>query len=213
MRSAPVQPRCGGVYERLVKVVVAVPLQELSRNARTVDQRTDELRHAPRKCGARVGNAVPERIAEPYLDIDLALFPKPGELLREGDDEPVYVRPRYVFEMAPELQPRIQGFLHYGKVILHRLLPALVQLEKDVVVAAGGQNPGFLESHALHELQIIFVRTYPSGDFRILVSEREHVFHRFSVLVAVEKKLRVPDDPLGPSQLVKELVQIDDLFR
>jgi hypothetical protein len=127
-----------------VKVVVAVPFQELPGDSRVIDEGPDELVHAPGQGGAGIGHPVAHGVAEPDLDIDARFLPELHQFDGEGDTETVDVRPGDVFEVAPRLDPRVEVGLHDAQVAVHGLSPRLIELQEDVVIRHGGQDSRLL---------------------------------------------------------------------
>ncbi len=95
-----IEPGSGGVDHGLVKIVMAVPFQEVAGDLRILDEGPDELVYAPRQGCSGKGDAVPHRVAESDLDIDPAFLPEFHQFDGEGYTETVYIRPSYILEVA-----------------------------------------------------------------------------------------------------------------
>ena len=211
-RPAAVKPGGGAVHHDLVEVVVAVPLQQVAGNPGVVDHGPHQLGHAPGQGGAGIGHAVAHGVAQAELDVDAALFPQLHQLQGKGHAKAVDVGPGDVFQMAPGFDPHLQGRLDDAQVLVQGLAPVPVELQKDMIVRHGGEDAGLLEAHLLHQGQVFGMGPDPAGDLRKGIAPLPAAVHGFLVFVAVEKKLALPDDPLGPGEPVEQVEDVDDLL-
>jgi len=86
------------------------------------------------------------------------------------------------------------------------------EFEEDVVIGGRGQNPGLLQPHLPDQLEVLLHRPDPAGDFRIAIAPLQAFPDRLLVLIGVKEELTLLDDPVGPPQLVKQVVNVDDLL-
>ncbi len=80
-----------------------------------------------------------------------------------------------------------------------------------MVVAAADQNARLPDAHVLDELKILLGRADPGGDLREFEAQLLAAADSLAVLLAVDEKLRLPDDAVRPAQPAHQLVQFDDL--
>ena len=104
---------------------MAVPLQQLRREAAVVAQSVDYAGHAAGHGGAGVGYAVTHRVAGAYLDGQAALLHEIAYLMRKGHDEAVEVSARDVLKVAARVDARVERVLYDGQVAVHRLAAGL----------------------------------------------------------------------------------------
>ncbi len=113
--------------------------------------------------------------------------------------------------MAPRDNAHIQGALHYSQIFLNDLSSGLSKLIEDVVIGDRGQDPRLRKAHVLQKLEVIGVGSDPAGDLRISISPVLTEPYCLFVLSAVQEEFTLPDNPLGPSQFMKEIVQVQNL--
>ena len=127
----------------------------LARDAGILDKGADQLVHAPGQGRAGEGHAVTHRVAEPDLDVDAAFLPQLHQFNGKGDAEAVDIGPGHILEMAAGNDPRIEDGTDDPQILVQRLLSRLVQLQKDMVVRNGGQDPGFRQARLLDQRNIL----------------------------------------------------------
>ncbi len=192
---------------------MTVPLELFRRNAAVVNERVENFRNAARQRRAGEGKPVAHGVAGPDLDRHLCLFRNLHQLLRERDDEAVEVSPCNVFEVAAGNNALLERRGNDVEVRLERVFARHIKLEEDVIVRAGGQDPGLLEPHLLHELEVVLVRPDPAGDLRIPVAALPAEPHRFPVLLRIEEKLGLADHAVRAAHAVHEVEDVGDLLR
>ena len=99
-----------------------------------------------------------------------------------------------------------------GHVLLHHLLAGLLEFQENVIVAAAGQDAGFLELHLLDELEVGGDCAYPTGDLREIKAQREALLHGFAIAIAVEEELAVGDQACTAVELIEQREQVHDLL-
>ncbi len=209
--AAPVEPGGGGVYQDLVKVVVAVPFEQVAGNAGIIDEGPHQFRNAPGQGRARIGDAEAQCVAEPDLDVNPAFLPEAHQLDGHRDAEPVDVRAGYVLEVAPGNDASFNRRAGDAQVLFQCALTVELELEKDMVVGDRGENPGLLEPEARHQVEVLFNRPDPPGYLGIVVPLGKAGFQRLAVLIGVEEELRLADYAVRTREAMQELEDSLDL--
>ena len=160
-----VQPRRGGVGNRLVEVIMTVPLQHLAGAFCIVVQTVDNAGHAARERNAGEGYAVAHGVTHTDLDRDARLLREFGQGVNKGDNKAVEVGTGDVLQVATRAQTRIQGILDHAEIVFERLTAGHVQFFENVVVRAGDQNARLLNADIPYKGKILFVCADPGGDF------------------------------------------------
>ena len=210
-RARAVEPRGRGVDDRLVKVVVPVPLKALARHVGILLQAVDDARHAARQRRLRVGDAVAHGVARADLDRDARL---PRELLQLVDkrhDKAVKIGARDILQVAARHDARRERIRHGRKVIVHGLTARHLHFLEDVVVAATDEDARLTDTEVAHEAEVLLRRADPRRDLRELQPQLHALFERLAVFLAVDEKLRLPDDAVRTAEPGEVLIDIDDL--
>ena len=211
-RTAAVKPGGGRVDQGLVKIIVAVPFEEMAGHPGILDEGADQLLHAPGKGRPGIGHAEPHRVAEANLDIHPALLAELHQLYRKRDAETVDVPSGHIFEMAAGPDARAQDGFNDPEIVVQRLPPVLVQLEEDMVIGYRGQDPRFRQPRLFDQWDILGGGPNPAGNFGIAQTEVPALFHRLPVFGAVQEKFRLADDAVRPSEAAHQRIEIDDLL-
>ena len=74
------------------------------------------------------------------------------------------------------------------------------------------KNARFLQPHFLHQLEIFLHRPDPTCDFRVAVIPLLALPHRFLVSLGVQEELTLPDHSVGASQLMKHVIEVNNLL-
>ncbi|OPY87592.1 MAG: hypothetical protein A4E72_01455 [Syntrophus sp. PtaU1.Bin208] len=98
------------------------------------------------------------------------------------------------------------------QIIVQGFPSFFVQLQKDVVIGNGGQYPRFLQPGLFDEGDVLLGRPDPSRNFGKAKPQILASLHRFLVLIAVQEKLRLADDPVLAPQTAHHHKEIDDLL-
>src|SRR3972149_1176096 len=126
---------------------MTMPLHQMARNTRIVDEGANQLVHAARQRGARIGYSVSQGIAEPHLDVDAAFLPQFHQFNGKGDAEAVNICPRDILKVTARSDAYVQDGFDDAKVLIKGLFSGFVKLKKDVIIGSGGQDARFRLSH------------------------------------------------------------------
>ena len=211
-RARAVKPCGGGVCDRLVEIVVPVPLQMFALDVGVVLQTVDDTGHASGKRRLGVGHSVAHRVAGPYLYRNARVLGHLHQLIDEGHHESVEIGPGHVLQMASGHNPLLECHRHCGQVLIHGLLAGHVHFLEDVVVAAGDQDAGLRYAQVSDQLIVFFFCPYPCGDLREREPEILASGYGFPVLLAVNEELRLPDYPERSSQSGYQFEQVNYLI-
>ena len=195
-----------------MKVVVTVPLEQVTGNPRVLDEGPHDLVHAARQGCAGVGDPVAHGVAETDLDIDPALLAELHQLDGKGDHEPVDVRAGQVLKVAAGDDPGLEDGTHHAEVHLHGLPARHAQLEEDVIVRHRGEDARFLEARFLHEGDVLLDGTDPARDLRVSQVHAAAGLEGLAVALAVEEKLGLADDASLAAEAAHHPVEIGDLL-
>ena len=176
-------------------------------------QGVEDLGHAPRQRRAREGEPVAHGVAGPYLDRYLRGLGKLHQVLHKGDHEAVKVGARDVLKMAAGRDALFEGCGHDVEIGLVGVLARFVELQKDMVVRAGGEDARFLQAHLFDQLEVLLVGPDPARDLRKAVAALHAEPDRFLVLRRIEEELGLADHALWSAQTVKEIEYLNDLLR
>ena len=176
-------------------------------------QAVDDARHAARQRHPGKGNPVAHRVAGADLDRDTRFVGELVQFVHKGQHEAVEIGAGDVLEVAARANAGLKRLADHGEVMIDRFPPGHAQFVEDVIIGAGNQDAGFLDSQIPHQLEVVFSGADPGCDFRKLQSQILTAAHRFAVAVVVNEKLGLPDNPLGPAQPGQQLVQLHDLLR
>ncbi|EKD36962.1 MAG: hypothetical protein ACD_75C01309G0001 [uncultured bacterium] len=149
-----------------MKIIVTMPLEKMTGNSRILNECPDELVHASGEGGAGIRHAVSHGVAEPDLNIDTAFLSQFHQFDGKGDAETVNVAPGDIFKVTAGDDTCIENGTDDAEIVLQRLSTCLTQLQKDMVIGDGGENPGFLQSRLFDQRDILFAGPDPAGDFR-----------------------------------------------
>ena len=210
-RARAVEPCRGRVGDRLIKIVVAVPFEHFARHVRIMLQTVDDARHAARQRDFGIRHAVAHRIAGANPHRDARIARHLHQLVDERHDKAVKVRARNVLQMAARHDARLECAGNGSEILIHRLLACHLQLPEDVIVAARNEDAGFTDAEVAHKGKILFRRANPRGDLRKAQAERLTLFDRIPILLAVDEKFRLPDDPVRPAEATHQPVEVDNL--
>ena len=211
-RARAVQPRRGGVGDDLIEIVVPVPFEQFAGHFRMVVQAVHQPLHAARHARAGVVDAEAHRVAHADFDGDAALARELHQFVCERHDEAVEIGARQILKVAARLDAVRERALDDAEVLVHRLRAGEVHLFEDMIVGAAHQNARFGDACLLDELEVLFVRANPGGDFGEFQPQILAGFERGAVFFAVEEKFALPHDALRPAEAGHELEQIDDLL-
>ena len=89
---------------------------------------------------------------------------------------------------------RRERIRHGRKVIVHGLTARHLHFLKDVVVAAADENARLADAEVAHEAKVLLRRADPRRELRELQPQLHALFERLAVFLAVDEKLRLPDD-------------------
>jgi len=206
-----IQPCCTGVDYSLAKVVVAVPFQEVAREACVMPQAVGDARHAAGQRDARVADAEPQGVAGADFDRDAALVGELFQLQGEGHHKAVKVRTCDVLQMHARLDTDRQGILNDAQKLFHRLSTGHLEFVENVIVRATGKDARLLNTHIFDELKVLLGGTNPARYFWILIPQRAAGIHCGAVIGTIEKELGLTDDPIGSPKLVQKTEQLDGL--
>ena len=210
-RACTVEPRGRGIDDRLVKVVVPVPLEALARHVGILLQAVDDAGHAARQRRLRVGDAVAHGVARADLDRDARLARELLQLVDKRYDKAVKIGARDVLEVAARDDAGLKRVGHGGEVVVHGLTAGHLHFLEDVVVAAADEDARLADAEVAHEAKVLLRRADPRRDLRELQPQLHALFERLAVFLAVDEKLRLPDDAVRPAEPRQVLINIDDL--
>jgi len=211
-RGYAVQPGRAGVHHRTVKVVMAMPFEQLAGEARVVVQAVGDARHRTGQRNPGVGDAKAHRVAGPDLDGNAALFGEDTQLGRQRQHKAIVVGPSHVLKVHARAGASRQGILHHAQELVHRLPAGHVQFLEDVIVGTGSQDPRLLDAHLLHEQEILTFGPNPGRDLRKGVAQVAACIDRLALPLGVNKELALADDAVRAAQFVQVFVQLHDLL-
>ena len=211
--GAAVQPGRGGIGDGLVKIIVAVPLQQGVGNARMGVQGVDDAGNASGDNGPGIVHAVAHGIAGADLDRDLIFLHQLHQLHAEGNHIAVDIGPGDVLQMASGADPLLQAVADNAQVMLHRLPSCHLQLHENMIIGAADQNAGLLHADLLHQAEILLARPDPAGHLRKPIAPFHALIDRVPVLLAVKEKFAGAHHSVGAAQPVQIIIDGDDLIR
>ena len=160
----------------------------------------------------RVGNAVAHGITGPDLYGDPGFPAQLLQLIDKGNHEAVEVGTGNVFQMAAGNDTGGKGILDGTQVIVHALGSCHLHLLEDMIIRAGHQNAGLLDTQFLDQLEVFLAGTDPAGDLRKPQVKTHALFQGFPILLAVDEELGLAYDAVRAAQLVQKLIDVDDLI-
>ena len=143
-RAGAVQPGRGGIGNRLVEIIMAVPLQAFAGHIGIVLQAVDNTGNTAGHGSFRIGNAVAHGVAGPDLHRNTGLPAQLLQFIDKGNHKTVEIGTGNILQMAAGNNAGIEGILHRTKVIIHALRAGHLHFLEDVIVRAGNQDTGFL---------------------------------------------------------------------
>ena len=188
-----------------------MPFEALARHVGVLLQAVDDTGHAARQRRLRVGDAVAHGVARADLDRDARLARELLQLVDKRHHETVKVGARNVLKVAARDDPGLKRVGHGGEVIVHGLTARHLHLLEDVVVAAADEDTRLADAEVAHEAKILLRGADPRRDLRELQPQLHALFECLAVFLAVDEKLRLPDDAVRPAEPGEILIDIDDL--
>ena len=189
-----------------------VPFDQLAWQACMMPEAVDDARNTPWKSHSGKRYSIAQRVTCPDLYRHAAFLAKLAQFQRKRNDKSVEVRAGYVLKMAARPDANFDCRPYDAQIVLQGLLPCHVEFFEDMIVGAADKNPALFNSHILCQLEIAPGRPDPARHLRILVSQFLALVYRFLVPVAVQEKLALADDALGPAEPVQHLVKRYYLF-
>ena len=132
--GSAVQPCCGRIGDRFIKVVMAVPLEQFVRNARVVMETVHDALNASGQRRPGEGNAEPHRITHSDLDGDTALMRKAHEFRGKGNDKPVKTCTGDILEVTARTDTERKRAFDDTQILIERLPAGEVHLFEDMIV-------------------------------------------------------------------------------
>ena len=210
--AGTVQPCSGRIADSLIKIVMSVPLDELRRNSGVHHDTINNTRYGTRNHGTRIVYTISHGIAAAYLDRDAVLLAKLHQLQAERDDITVNIGSCDILQVASHRNAYLQAFLYNAQVMLHGLLTGHFHFIKNVVIRAAYQDTGFLHSHILYKLKILFACTDPARHLREFITSLHTFLYGVPVLFAVEEELGCTNSSFRSAQLMEIIVNPHNLF-
>ena len=127
------------------------------------------------------------------------------QLVDKRHDKAVKIGARDILQVAARHDARRERIRHGRKVIVHGLTARHLHFLEDVVVAAADENA------RLADAEVLLRRADPRRDLRELQPQLHALFECLAVFLAVDEKLRLPDDAVRPAEPGEILIDIDDL--
>ena len=189
-----------------------MPFEALARHVGILLQTVDDAGHAARQRRLRVGNAVAHGVARADLDWDARLARELLQLVDKRHHETVKVGARNILEVAARDDAGLKRVGHGGEVIVHGLTARHLHLLEDVVVAAADEDTRLADAEVAHEAKILLRGADPRRDLRELQPQLHALFERLTIFLAVDEKLRLPDDAVRPAEPRQVLVNVHDLL-
>ena len=211
-RRAAVKPGGDAVGQDFMKIVVTVPFELFGRGFGIVQDRLNDRRYAAGQRRIRIGHPVAHRIAQPDLDLDPGSFAHFVEFVDHRDHKPENIGAGQVFQMTAWHDTIFQCGSHDLLVAVQCLTPVLFQLQENVVIGAGSQDPGLFQTQRFHQFEIILVRPDPGGHLREIIAQRQTGFHRLAVFLSIQEKFTLADQSADAADPVHELEQLRDLL-
>ena len=207
-----VQPCRGGIGDRLVKIVVPVPLQHFAGHVGVVLQAVDDAGHAARNGHLGVRYTVAHGVAGADAHRNFRVGRHLHQLVDKRHDKAVKIGARDVLQVAARHNPCLKRICHRSQIVVHAFPAVHLHLFEDVVIAAGNQNPGLPDAQIPHQLEVLPAGTDPGRDFGELQPQLHTALHRLAVLFAVNEKFGLTDDAKGAAQPGHQTVKIHNLL-
>ena len=188
------------------------PLQQLRREAAVVAQAVDYAGHAAGHGGAGVGHAVTHRVAGAYLDGQAALLGQEHQFLRKGDHKAVKIGAGDILKMTARVNSAVKHAFHNAEIFIESFCSGESHFLIYVIIRTGNKNSSFTDSELFYKLKILFARSNPRCNFGKFKSQFLAAEKRFAILLGINKKFALSDQPVRSSELVHQRVKIYYLF-
>ena len=198
--ASAVEPGCGGVGHRLIKVVMSVPLKHLALNVGVVLKSVDDAGDASGKCHLGIRNAVSHRVAGADLNGDARIAGHLHQLVDKRNDEAVEIGSRNILKVTTGHNSRLKCIGHRFKIVIHTLPSGHLHLLEYVVITAADEYSGLADTEVTDQLEILAARSDPGGYLGKAQAEVAAFLKRLSVLFAVYEKFCLSDNAVGTAK-------------
>ncbi len=210
--GAAVEPGCGGIAHRLVKVIMAMPFNQLMGHTRVRMNGINNALNASGNNRSRIVNPVSHGIAGTHLYGNFVFLHKLHQLQTKRHHIPIDIRPGDILHMTPGTDPLLQTLADNTEIMIHSLASGHLQLQENMIIGAAYQNSRLLHADFLHQLKILLTGADPAGNLRKRISPLHALIHCIPVLFTVQEKLAGTNHAVRTSQLVQIIIDCDDLL-
>lgn len=195
-----------------MEVVMPVPFQPGTGNARLIGERAHDALHGAGQRRSREGNTVAEGVAETDLDGHGRLTGQVHQLAGERQAKAIDVGAGHVFEVAAGDDAPFQSLRNDPEIVVHGLFAGFAEFEKDVVVGHAGKQPDFVELHVPGDFQVLQIGPDPARDAGETVAARPANLDGLAVFLGIHKKFRSLNKSAFAAQLVQKVIDAGDLL-
>ena len=122
------------------------------------------------------------------------------QFIDKRNNKAVKVRACYVFKVTTRHNARLKSLRNGCEIIIHALFARHLHFFEYMIIGAADKYARFAYSHIADELEVVFRRPYPCGDFGKTKTEFHTFFDGFPILFAVYEKLCLTDYPVRTAE-------------